>query len=212
MRSKGFWPVYEGKNIDQFLVGAGPIRWWLSVEQAVRKYNCEPRSESTLVFRDVASNTNERTCIAAALPARSAAAHSLAGLTARHVDAESAACVLNSLCFDFALRLRVAGTHVSFTYIQPMPVPSREAMRGLPKIPTRVAWGTGLTHVAEDRSAWEPLWQTNKAIAEAYGLNAEDFAHILNAFPVLARKRPEFNEFIVGETAKWLSDASDTKQ
>jgi hypothetical protein len=205
MRAKGFWPVYEGKNIDQFLVGVKPFRWWLSVEQAVKKYNREPRSEPTLVFRDVASNTNERTCIAAALPAGSAAAHSLAGMTAKNVDAESAAVVFNSLCFDFALRLRIAGTHVSFTYIQPMPVPSADVVRLLPKMSTRAAWGTALDHVTEDRSLWPALWETNRAVAGAYGLDAADFAHILAAFPVFARKRLEFHKFLTGKVAVWAN-------
>ncbi len=39
------------------------------------------------------------------------------------VDPQAALVVLNSLCFDYALRLRTAGTNVSFTYIKPMPVP-----------------------------------------------------------------------------------------
>jgi hypothetical protein len=115
MREKGFWPVFEGKNVDQYLVGVRPIRWWLSVDQAQQKYGKTPRAEPTLVFRETASNTNERTCIATVLPPNSTAAHTLSGILIDNVDAEKAATVLNSFCFDYALRLRTAGTHVSFT-------------------------------------------------------------------------------------------------
>ena len=61
----------------------------------------------------------------------SAGAHTLTGMTADRVEASKAAVVLNSLCFDFALRLRMAGTHVSFTYILPMPVPASGCSQSL---------------------------------------------------------------------------------
>lgn len=123
MRTRGFWPVSEGKHIDQYLNGIKPIRWWLSFEQAGVKYDKLPPSDPLLVFRETARNTDERTCIAAVLPERSAASHTLSGIQVKNVRPEAAGTVLNSFCFDFALRLRTAGTHVSFTYIKAVPVP-----------------------------------------------------------------------------------------
>jgi hypothetical protein len=73
MRAQGFLPVFEGKLVHQFLVGVKPVRWWLCVDQAVKKYKRVPRAEPTLVFRYTARNTDERTSIAAVLPANSAA-------------------------------------------------------------------------------------------------------------------------------------------
>lgn len=209
MRERGFWPVFEGKNLDQFLVGVKPIRWWLAVDQARKKYGREPRSERTLVFRETASNTNERTCISAVLPEQSAAAHTLTGMTAEHVDLDRAAVVLNSLCFDFALRLRTAGTHVSFTYIQPMPVPPEEVVNRLPKLETRLAWKADIAHISEDQTLWPALWNANKVVAEAYGLNADDFRHILDAFPGFARKRPDFHAFLTANLAAWKTSAGE---
>ena len=203
MREQGFWPVFEGKNVDQFLVGVKPIRWWLSLEQARKKYDREPRTERTLVFRETASNTNERTCIAAVLPVQSAASHKLTGVIVEHVDPDAAMLVLNSFCFDFALRLRTAGTNVSFTYIQPMPVPPSEVVNGLPKLETRLAWKAGIGHISEDETLWPALWNANKAVAEAYGLNADDFEHILAAFPGFARKRPDFHAFLKANVTEW---------
>lgn len=196
MRARGFWPVYEGKHIDQFLYGVKPIRWWLSVEQANRKYGREPREQATLVFRETASNTNERTCIATVLPGSSAGAHTLTAMTVDAVDADRAAVVLNSFCFDYALRLRTAGTHVSFTYIQPMPVPAAPDAARLPILSSRAAWQAGINHVSQDRTLWPQLWAANKAVAEAYGLSAADLRHILDSFPGQARKRPEFHAFL----------------
>lgn len=203
MREKGFWPVFEGKHIDQFLVGVKPVRWWLSVARAKAKYGREPQSEATLVFRETASNTNERTCIAAVLPAQCSGAHTLTAMTAERVAVEKAAVVLNSLCFDYALRLRTAGTHVSFTYIQPMPVPPAADVARLPALATRFAWQTGIAHISADQALWPALWEINRAVAQAYGLDGSDLDHILGTFPGLARKRPDFYAFLKARLVEW---------
>jgi len=197
--------------VDQFLVGIKPIRWWLSVEAAERKYGKPPRSEATLVFRETASNTNERTCIAAVLPPFSAGAHTLSGVLVENVAPEAAAIVLNSVCFDFALRLRTAGTHVSFTYMRPMPVPPADVVNRLPRIPTYLAWATDLGHITENHEIWPLLWEANRAVAEAYGLGPDDFDHILDPecrFRTFARKRPEFFAYLRQRLEEWKVEAS----
>jgi hypothetical protein len=55
----------------------------------------------------------------------------------------------------------------------------------------------------EIRTAWDNLWAAEKAVAEAYGLCAEDFRHILTQFPVFARKRPDFYTFLVEKASAW---------
>ncbi|WP_326541209.1 Eco57I restriction-modification methylase domain-containing protein [Pseudorhodoferax sp.] len=205
MREQGFWPVFEGKHVDQFVVGTKPIRWWLSVEQAEKKYDKPPRELPTLVFRETARNTDERTCIAALLPAHAAGSHTLTGVVAEHVDA-AAATVLNSFCFDYALRMRTAGIHVSFTYILPMPVPAARAVAALPRLATVAAWQAGIQHLADERAHWLPLWQANRAVAQAYGLDADDFAHILASFPGFARKRAPLHAFFLEQLAAWRAE------
>ncbi|GIW45683.1 MAG: hypothetical protein KatS3mg077_2965 [Candidatus Binatia bacterium] len=78
MAEKGFWPLYEGKHIEQFLVDIKPIERWVSLEACEKKYGKPPDPGPKLVFRDIASNTNERTCIAAVLPEGSCAGNTLA--------------------------------------------------------------------------------------------------------------------------------------
>ena len=209
MREQGFWPVFEGKHIDQFVVGIKPIRWWLSVELAERKYGRKPRAEPTLVFRETARNTDERTCIAAVLPACSAAAHTLTGMVADHVDAHAAASVFNSLAFDWCLRLRTAGTHVSFTYIQPMPVLAPAVLKQLPVIATRLAWESRIQHITEDRDLWPAIWSANRAIADAYGLNRADLGHILSTFPGMARKRQDFVAYVRARLGEWADETGE---
>ncbi len=208
MAARGFLPVYEGKSVDQYLVGTKPIRWWLSVEQALAKYGKEPRREATVVFRETARNTDERTSIAAVLPADSAASHTLTGLLAARVEADAAVTVLDSFCFDWLLRLRAAGTHVSFTYILPLAVPPADVANRLPRIPTRLAWEAGLGHVTEDRGLWPLLWQANRAVAQAYGLSAEDFLHVLGTFPGVAKKRKEFFAWVREQAEAWREEPS----
>ena len=41
---------------------------------------------------------------------------------------------------------------------------------------------------------------------EAYGLDANDFAHVLQSFQAFARKRSEFYAFLVDQTTKWASE------
>jgi hypothetical protein len=164
------------------------------------------RAEPTLVFRETASNTNERTCIAAVLPPCSAASHTLTGVLLENVEPDMAATVLNSLTFDWALRLRTAGTHVSFTYIQPMPVPRPDVTNALPGISTSLAWESAIQHATEDRDLWPDLWGANRAVAEAYGLGPADFEHILSTFPVFARKRPACFAYLRERLAQWAKE------
>jgi hypothetical protein len=197
MRRRGYWPMFEGKHVDQFFVTEKSVRWWLSVERAKQKFRKEPRSERTLVFRDIGRNTDERTCIAAVLPAKAAGTNTLTGIMLERVHPDKAAIVLNSFCFDYALRLRTAGTHVSFTYMLPMPVPPADAIEHLRPLNERFSRQDGEGRIIKDQSAWPALWDLNRDVAKAYGLNANDLRHILTTFQVLARKHPEFMEFFI---------------
>lgn len=208
MRSAGFIPVFEGKSVDQFLVGTSPIRWWLSIEQAKEKYNKPPREEATLVFRETARNTDERTCIAAVLPPRSAASHKLTGVIVRNVEVDVAATVFNSLAFDYALRMRTAGINVSFTYMHPMPVPPAHVTNALPRVPTLTAWDANIEHITDRQDLWPGMWSANRAVAEAYGLSPDDFDHILSSFPGMAKKRKPFVAYLRARLAEWKQEAT----
>ena len=120
-----------------------------------------------------------------------------------NVHAECAVQVLNSFCFDFLLRLRSAGSTLAFTYMRPLPVPRADIVERLPTIQTRLVWRDGTRHITDDSGHWEELWAVEKAVAEAYGLNAADFGHILSAFPVFARKRPDFFAFLRERLTGW---------
>jgi hypothetical protein len=128
------------------------------------------------------------------------------------VRPEAAGTVLNSFCFDFVLRLRTAGTHVSFTYIKAVPVPPAHVTNHFPILPTVEGWRSGLTHITEDANFWPDLWKANRAVAEAYALDVEDFEHILTAFPVFARKRPEFFAYLKERLEEWKAKVRSPAQ
>lgn len=99
--------------------------------------------------------------------------------------------------------VRTAGTSVSFTYMCPMPVPPADVVDRLPRIPTQFAWTAGIEHITENRDLWPLLWDANRAVAETYGLNAADLDHILSAFPVFARKHPDFFAYLRQRLEEW---------
>lgn len=206
MRAASFWPVYEGKHVEQYLVGIKPVRWWLSREQAFAKYERYPREVPTLVFRETARNTDQRTCIAAVLPEGAAAAHTCTAADFANVSPHAALTVLNSLCFDFLLRLRSAGIHVSFTYIRPVAVPPASVTNALPRIPTQFAPLVGLAHISENRAFWPDLWAADKCVAIAYGIGPKEFSHIMATFPVWPRKRAGIAAYYEGQLEEWIRE------
>ncbi|GBD36078.1 hypothetical protein HRbin36_01198 [bacterium HR36] len=210
MAEKGFWPLYEGKHIEQFLVDIKPIERWVSLDACQKKYGKPPEPGPKLVFRDIARNTDERTCIAAVLPERSCAGHTLSGIES-NVSSDVMACVLNSLALDFSVRLRTAGTHLSFAYVAQLAVPEAGATRTLPVVPTRSVAGTSATNVADLPDLWPAIASLNLAVAEAYALTPDDLAYILTAFPVLARKRPVFYAYLQERVREWKREVEGAR-
>lgn len=202
MADKGFWPLYEGKHIDQFIVDTKPIERWVSLEACTKKYKEPPDPKPKLVFRDIASNTNERTCIAAVLPEKSCFGHTLSGLRGDNLP-DSMSAILNSLVFDFGVRFRTAGTHLSFSYIDKMPIPGLTT----PPFPSKCVDTLSIDNITQLDSLWPAYWTSNRAVAEAYGLGPDDFGHILTTFPVFARKRPAFFAYLQQRLAEWKAGA-----
>ena len=210
MAEAGFWPLYEGKHIEQFLVDIRPIERWVSLEACQKKYGRLPDPGPKLVFRDIASNTNERTCIAAVLPERSCAGNSLP-VIASDLPPDSMAAVLNALPLDFSVRLRTAGTHLNFTYVERFAVPPADVTRSLPTLPTKSVATTLASHVADLSECWDHVWFVNRAVAETYGLTPDDFEYILSTFPVFARKRPEFYAYLQERVQEWKREVEGAR-
>ncbi len=171
----------------------------MSLEAAEHKYGKRPDGKPKVVFRDIASNTNERTCIAAVLPEGSCFGHTLSGIEATEHPG-LVVTVLNSLVFDFALRLRTAGTHLSFTYVARMPVVNLSEDLAFQTL----SGGAGAReHITEFQATWPDLWEVNRAVAQAYGLGPDQFDNVLSGFPVFTRKRPQFHAHLLQRLDEW---------
>ena len=195
MADKGFWPLYEGKHIEQFLVDIKPIERWVNLEAAEKKYGRLPDEKPKAVFRDIARNTDLRTVIAAVLPEKSCANNKLPLVKTDDVHPNVIAAILNSLSFDYLVRLRVSGT-LNFTHISRVSVPAPGSLRApLPVVETVSATGSG-NHIGDYPGVWDKIWLTNEAVASSFGLDPEDLVHILESFKVFARKRPDFYSYI----------------
>jgi len=209
MAEKGFWPLYEGKHIEQFLIDIKPIERWVSLEAAEKKTGRLPDPGPKLVFRAIARNTDERTCIAAVLPKNTCFAHSLYGCIA-DVNRDILISVANSFSFDFTFRFRVSA-NVSPMYLKLPPIPNITGFSASEMLPTLSSLELECEHITTKESIWPRLWGINRRVAEAYGLTPDDFEYILSTFPVFARKRPEFFAYLKRRIAEWKEEGSRVK-
>jgi len=205
MAEAGFWPLYEGKHIEQFLVDIRPIERWVSLEACEKKYGRLPDPGPKLVFRDIARNTDERTCIAAVLPERSCANNKLPIIQSDAISPDVACTILNSFAFDFGVRLRVSST-LNFTHVGRLSVLPPDVAYGLTTLAIRTVAGEPVEHITQLDNIWSSIWFANRAVAEAYGLTPDDFEYILSTFPVFARKRPEFYTYFQERVQNWKEE------
>lgn len=208
MAEKGFWPLYEGKKVHQFLVDVEPIERWVSLEKSEKKYRSYPEGKQKLAFRNVANVGNERTMIAAVIPAQSACGHKLTLVNLQETLAPDVACtILNTFLFDYLVRIRgggAGGANLDNHVVSRVAVPTVADCRAIPAIETVSAGGT--EPADRDERYFEAVWQANRAVAQAYGLTPADFEHILTTFPVFARKRPAFYAYLQERAREWKEE------
>lgn len=209
MAEKGFWPLYEGKHIEQFLVDIKPIERWVNLEACQNKYGRLPDPGPKLVFRSFASNTNERTMIAAVLEPRSCFCHMLSGLLVPRGPGARLAEVLNSLAFDFMVRVKVTNPALTFFHLRSLPLIGPDVLQRLPSPRCEASPCYQSVYDVDDLHA--QLWFSNRCIAEAYGLTPDDFEYILSTFPVFARKRPAFYAYLQERVQEWKWEVKGTQ-
>jgi hypothetical protein len=197
MAEKGFWPLYEGKHIHIWTTDIRPVERWVKLEKVTGRARINGRAQRAVVRR-IAAATDERTLIAAVLDPLCFSNDQLVVVESANVEANAIATTLNSFTADFAIRLRVM-RHVDQHILRMTPALSGDSVGGLPKMSAT----TTNCHPFEDDSRWASLWQTERAVAEAYGLGPDEFEHILSTFPVFARKRPAFYAYLQERVQEW---------
>lgn len=194
------------------------------------------------VFRDITNSTNMRSMVADNIP-RVAAGHTVSLIHYDHARSVASALVLanmNSLPFDWATRLSIGGTHMSFFIVKQLPVLPPEAyledaVQGQTYAELIVPRTLELTYTAHDMEGFARdlgydgppfVWDEERRhrlkceldaiYAHMYQLERPELEWILDApepsvsFPGL--KRSEMREFGEFRTQRYVLHAYDQMQ
>ena len=254
----GLLPLYEGKMFWQYDHAFEKPQYWLdpaafdarlrskeihrmAQDLGLKKAQAEQYASAIrfdreflrLGFRDIASDTNERTLVFSLLPSGCGVGNTVnISIPKRYVLQGDAVALqaatplrllfalawFNSLPVDWLARFMIQ-IHANKTYLfrLPMPQPSDAEILASPVwrqlashalrlslqagggslaadlVPAMQALGISLADAPQNAKAADRLRaEIDQAVAQAYGLSAADFAHLLPSFKVLAAKRPEY--------------------
>lgn len=174
-----YWPVVEGKHVYQFEFPVGEFRYWVSALHARdlphilgRAVNAYPR----LVWRNVASSTNERSVISTLVPSRSFLGNSLqsvaGGVLSDEILSETEV-IFNSFLFDWQARIR-GGTNLTHSTVGSLIVPA------------------DLDSLRDLRSAVRAVSEANVFASVSIPFDLAE--HVMAGFPLLDRLEPKFDE------------------
>jgi hypothetical protein len=191
-------------------------RYWVSADlfkRIIARYSSQ--KGYLLAYREITNTTNERTCISTIIPETAVMRNTVSCLG---VGASSGRILLqanlSAICFDYAARQKVAGTHLSYGIMKQLPFlpPSiyQSQARWLRSETNRdwiVSRALELTYTAYDLLAFaadcgydgEPFrWneprrfllrsELDAAYFHLYGIGREDVDYILDTFPIVRRK------------------------
>lgn len=192
------------------------FRYHTSRRELDRRLGSSSRPGWLLVYRDIARNTDARSCIAAIIP-RQATSYTLRTITQIGVDARGAGCLmanLNSFALDYGCRQLLSGTHLSDHIAFNLPVlpPSRYSLLAPWNRSSKVSeWiqqrvlrlvycSHSLTEFAResgfegDPFVWDPEQrmlirsELDAAFFHLYELTRRDVEHVLATFTTVKRK------------------------
>ncbi|MEE1772875.1 N-6 DNA methylase [Streptomyces sp. JV185] len=152
-------------------------------------------------WRDICRASDERTLIAAAAPAHGFGHPYPLAFPASPDHAPLLSAVWSSMACDYSVRQKIGGTHLTYGYIQQMPVPTPSQLAPhaefiIPRVLELTYTATDMTPFAHDLGDTSApfRWDTDRrAIIRAeldalffhlYGINRDDTAYILDTFNV----------------------------
>ena len=214
--SRSDLPLYGGKNINQFTIENSKVTYWINEQEGI-KHLLKDRQESKnerlgyqncrLVYRSISSLTNIRTLISAILPPNSFCESSLNPLGNQDGSHNLFACAtLNSLCFDYAIRLQVTGQHIPKSLIEQTPFPptnlgslayqsivdrAAKLICTTPEfddLAAEVGLGSHANGVTDEGDRAKLRAELDGMIAHLYGLTEAEFTHILSTFPIVSNE------------------------
>ena len=191
-------------------------RYWVPVSlfnRIIERY--AQQKGYLLVYREITNTTNERTCISAILPETAVTRNTVSCLGVRASGGRVLLQAnLSAFCFDYAVRQKVAGTHLSYGIMKQLPFlpPSvyaefckwhfNQILREwiAPRVLELTYTAYDLGGFAEDCGyTGEPFtWDEERrfllrceldaAYFHLYGIEREDVDYILDTFPIVRRK------------------------
>jgi hypothetical protein len=176
-------PVVEGKHVDPFGVRLDHCEFRIASEADLPGPALQDAARRhRLAYRDVASATNRLTLIAAIVPPGAITVHTLFCLkAAMALDDQVVLCaLLNSFVANYLVRLWVT-THLGATTVERLPVPK----------PPGLSWAArrlrDLGHeLLRAGGAHPAAYAEVQGLAAAlYGLSSEEFALVLESFPLV---------------------------
>jgi hypothetical protein len=174
-------PVLEGKCIGPFRVDPQPAAQHVLEHIARRLLPHAPFDRPRLAYRDVSGAGNQRTLIAAILPAGAVTTHTLFCLrTPLDLDKQHYLCGLfNSYILNAVVRL-LMGSHVTTSLVEGLPVPTWQGS----DVEIRILKLARRLSRHPRSAAVEAALQAT--VARLYGFDAKTFAGILESFPLVS--------------------------
>lgn len=218
-RSGGALPLVEGRMVQQHRFGAkshaggtGRSAWWtpnLPGDSRVEpQFWIDPRTlapraaeraaQPRAGFCDITGQTNERSCMAAMIPAGVACGNKVPTVLFSNDPGETRLwlwiAMANSLPFDWLIR-RVITTTINYFHLLSLTLPPLEP----DSLPGRALAEIAKTLATLDRAGagTEAHWRmaelraaADQIVLNAYGLSAADLALMMEDFPLLDRAQP----------------------
>lgn len=218
--SVGALPIIEGRHVSQFrsrakiyrrgegraaiwepqhMAKASLVPQWYIRRADMSQMALSSATGSRIGFCDITGQTNERTFLAARIPANVVCGNKVPTLNLKDQNPESADLFLalaNSLVVDWVMR-RLVTTSVNFFLLDGVPLPpisSRSAIgRELAQLARKVSLSEGASHV-NMWSVGQQRARIDALVAHSWGLNLSDMILILEDFPLLDRGQPALPE------------------
>lgn len=217
------WATYDGLDTRDMTATekAGPAavalpRYWVPEAEVEARLKGRWNRGWLLGWRDICRSTDERTVIASVVP-RVGVGHTLPLMLVEGPGPREVCCLLaslNSLAHDYAARQKMGGTHLTFGYLNQLPVlPPRAYSQLAPWSPSQTIAEWMLPRVLElVYTSWEMrpftrdcgydgppfAWDEERrfqlrceldaAFFHLYGIAREDVEYIMETFPIVKRK------------------------
>lgn len=180
-------PILEGKHISAFRVRPQQASLVLPEGVARSRLPARPYLRARLAYRDVASASNERTLIAAVVPAGCVTTHTLfccrRTLDIAHLHALCA--LFNSFVANWFVR-RWVSTHVTVSLVERLPVPTAAVLGTRLHALSRLSQQLAREDAASARLEKEAILQAS--VASAWRLSPTQLALILDDFPLISHQ------------------------